>query len=546
MATRPRVKNLYYLKLIEPNSRNKNAQAFKQKGVQQWLQELPTINTGMVTRQLHDKLKQINETIIDFQDRFETLESLQPVYLNVDEFLNSKVCGQTLPLSQNVQKIVALHIEIIKEYANSYWYLLKTGPEHLGKRAYSKILPILIQRIIRLLSDILKAYYLANLAEPTWIWMDIHSLFSIMPDKLCENTKIKEFSLAGESITTISNTYKQIIALSTSDPYGMYDREIIRINHFLSQWVSTIKLEKIAPGQIPLGYFVSMDTDKAPSWANIDIDLDEESEIYQIFMDDIIKMMLDQAKVMESNLGRYFAATAFPATDNSFDPELLKHIQRQWEGEPVRQPVTFDSSLRREIAIGLNAISDALLNPGNQQPGSVFHAEVAGGKSLKCSLESGNNIAIGSLVGYRKADSEVHTFGLGIISRMSTPNAESDTQFELKNITNSIQAATIELVAEEDKKTKSKQAIADDPENSKTVALTFQKSKNGYERQYLIVESRGFKTSDTIVVNDKDRSFGAVVMKHNNLGLGYVVLEYQSITEVKQIEAIPTTGYDFL
>lgn len=540
MAIRPRVRNLYYLKLVEPKNKQINALEFKRKAVGLWIDDLPIVNMGMVTRQLHDKFKRINDTRIDLLEQFETLEALQPIYYSVETFLHSKICGHSLPLTEKAQKIVELQIHILQDYATAYWYILKTGPNQLSNRVYAKLLPILIQRLLRLLSNILITHYLAHLSEPTWIWMDIHSLFNILPTKNSENTKIKAYSISGEINSTIADTYKQAIALSTADPFGMYDREILHINHFLSQWVSAIKLEKISPGLIPLGYFVSMDTDKAPSWANIDVDLDEDSDIYQIFMDDIIKTMLKETNVTQSNLGRYFAATTFPITDNTFDSDLLKHIQRQWEGIPARQPVTFDSSLHREVAIGLRAICHVMQCTDEQATSSLFRAEVAAGKSLKCSLDSETQVAIGSLVGYRKVDSENQHFGLGLVSRMSTPNSESATLFELKNITNRIEAVTIELVVN------NQQVDKQDSESLKTVALSFRKQLDAGERNYLIVESRTFKANDTIIVHDANRSYGAILLKQNNLGLGYVIVEYQSIQEAKRLEAIPVTGYDFL
>ncbi|MCH9697554.1 MAG: hypothetical protein K0U68_05560 [Gammaproteobacteria bacterium] len=546
MANKPRVRNLYYLKLVEPQDKQVNALAYKQHAIREWLDDLPTVNTGMVTRQFHEKLIKINNSTIAFQDQFNTLEAFQSVYLGVEEFLHFKICGESLPLSEKTQKIVSLQVDIIREYANAYWYLLKTGQEQLGNRAFSKYCPILIQRILTLLGNILKTHYIAHVAEPTWIWMDIHSLFNILPQKASESTRIKFFSSSADATTTIADTYKKIIALSMADPYGMYDREIMRLDHFLNDWATKIKLEKIAPGQIPLGYFICMDTDKAPSWAKIDADIDEDSDTFQLFMDDAIKVLLQKAEPMESNLGRYFAATAFPVTENSFDPEVIKHIHRQWEGEPARQPVIFDSSLHREIAIGLNAIAEAILHQDDEQSSSLFQAEVTARKCLKCTLDSGNQIAIGSLVGYRKADGETNEYGIGLISRMLVPGTDGATLFELKNVTNSVQAVTIELVEKEKPSINNNQTTESKPEITKNVALAFHKRINDSVRLYLLVESRGFKMSDMIVVHEEERSSGAVVTKMNNLGLGYVVLEYLYITEVKRVEPIPTSGYDFL
>ena len=546
MAIRPRVRNLYYLKLAEHEHEPKNASEFKRSSMQKWLNDLPAANVGMLTRQLHDKLQLLNSTNVDLQDQFEALEALQPVYSTIEHFLHSKICGQALPLPKKAQKIVALQIQISQEYATAYWYLVKNGPNKFGNRTYHKLLPIFLQRLIRLLSNILITHYLVHLSEPTWIWMDIHSLFNVLPDKLCENIKIKEYRVSGEMSTTIAETYKQIIALSTADPYGMYDREILRVNHYLCEWSSVIKLEKIAPGQIPLGYFISMDNDKAPGWAGIDVDMDDESVVYQIYMDDMITLAHRKAKLMKTNLGRYFVATAFPATDNCFDPDLLKHMFRQWDGSPPRQPVKFDNALHQEVAIGLHAISKELQNFDNEDTKSVFLADVAAGKSLKCTLDSGNQVAIGSLVGFRKLDSDRRKFGLGLVSRMLMPRPDGFTWFELKNITNSVETVTIELTADEKKKTNKQQSNNDVIEGTKAVALIYRKQNMKGDRDYLIVESRAFKENDTIIVHEPERSCHALLVKQTNLGLGYVVIEYQLQEEVKQQKAIPATGYDFL
>jgi hypothetical protein len=461
--------------------------------------------------------------------------------------LHSKICGQSLPLNEKTQKIVALQIQLLQEYATAYWYVLKHGPKKLGNRAFGKQVPTYIQRIIRLLGKILITHYLECKSEPTWIWMDIHSLFNVLPDKICETAKIKEHSVSGEITTTIADTYKQIIALSSADPYGMYDREILRVNHYLSQWTPDIKLEKTAPGQIPLGYFVSMDNDKGPSWADIDIDLDEDSDVYQIFLDDMIKTMLSKANMVKSNLGRYFSATAFPVANNSFDPDLLKHMQRQWEGRPPRQQVHFDNCLHVNVAIGLQATSQALKKADNQTIPGVFRTEVTTGNNLKCTLKTGSQVAIGSLVGYKKLDEGDQRFGLGLVSRMTMPTADNAVQFELKNISSTVRPVNIELIADDRQLPSNKQADQADPEHISVAALSYRKrDSNQGEHHFLIVESRCFKVKVTVIVSESGRSYGALLLKQSNLGLGYVVIEYHRVQEVKQLEAIPTMGYDFL
>jgi hypothetical protein len=292
-----------------------------------------------------------------------------------------------------------------------------------------------------------------------------------------------------------------------------------------------------------------MDNDKAPSWADIDIDLDEDSDVYQIFLDDVIKTMLSKAQVMKSNLGRYFAATAFPTTENSFDPDLLKHIQQQWEGKPSKQQISFDSCLHVEVAIGLHATSQALQKVDDQKIPAVFRAEVTTGNNLKCTLNSGSQITIGSLVGYKKLDSDNQRIGLGLVSRMTTPAAHSTTQFELKHISSAVQPVSVELISGDSKQSNNKQTDKTHVDDFKATGLCYRKRDNhDSEHLFVIVESRCFKVKDTVIVSviGSSRSYGAILLKQSNLGLGYVVIEYQRIKEVKQLEAIPLMGYDFL
>ena len=545
MAIRPRIRNLYYLKLVEPKCELKNVSAFKHQNIQQWLDDLPAANMGMLTRLFHDKLIQINITHIDFQQQFEALEALQPINFTIQDFLHSRISGQAIPLDDNVQKIVALQIQILHEYANAYWYLVKNGNKKLGNRTYHKFLPVLLQRLMRLLSNILVTHYLSNLTEPTWIWMDIHSLFNVLPQKVSENTKIKEYYISGEVNTTIADTYKQIIALSTADPYGMYDREILRINHFLSKWVSAIKLEKIVPNQIPLGYYVCMDNDKAPSWADTNIDLDEDSDFYQIYLDDMIKIVNKKAVLVKTNLGRYFSATAYPVPVNCFDPVLLQRMFDKWQGALPKQPVKFDQAFNQDVTIGLKAISQNSQIEVNQNADPVFTAEVISRNSLKCTLDSGKKIAIGSLVGFRKTDSENKNYALGIVSRMFTPKSDNIILFELKNITNTIHTANIELLVDNKKKL-AKQKADNDRFQEQAVALTYIRQDKVSNRHYLIIESRAFKENDTIIVNEPDHSYQALLVKQKNLGIGYVVFEYQPDEIVEEQEPMPAAGYDFL
>ncbi len=325
----------------------------------------------------------------------------------------------------------------------------------------------------------------------------------------------------------------------------MYDREILRINHYLSEWASAIKLEKISPGQIPLGYFVCMDNDKAPSWADINIDLDEDSDFYQIYLDDMIKLVAKKAELVKTNMGRYFAATAFPVPVNCFDPDLLKRMSEKWEGSPPKQPVKFDKAFNQEVSIGLQAISHSLQIEDDQSTEPVFTAEVVSRNTLKCTLDSGNQISIGSLVGFRTSHSEDQDYAIGLVSRMFMPKPDNIILFELKNITNTIKTVNIELLVDKKKKSNKQKTEIDRPQEQ-AVALTYLRQDKVANRHYLVIESRAFKENDTIIVNEPECSYRAVLLKQKNLGLAYLVFEYQPDEVEEEQLPMPATGYDFL
>jgi hypothetical protein len=63
---------------------------------------------------------------------------------------------------------------------------------------------------------------------------------------------------------------------------------------------------------------------------------------------------------------------------------------------------------------------------------------------------------------------------------------------------------------------------------------------------YLLVESRGFKSQDIVIVSSTEKTYSAVLLKQKNLGQGYVELEFQRMQQVEITEVVPATGYDFL
>jgi signal recognition particle subunit SEC65 len=129
---------------------------------------------------------------------------------------------------------------------------------------------------------------------------------------------------------------------------------------------------------------------------------------------------------------------------------------------------------------------------------------------------------------------------------MLMPRSDSVTWFELKNITNAVQSVNIELHVDDKKKPGKQQADNDQSQEIKAVALIYRKQDKVADRHYLIVESRVFKENDTIIVNEENCSYSALLLKQKNLGLGYVVIEYQPDEVEEEKEPIPATGYDFL
>ena len=528
------VKNSFFLVLPLQQKNSEHLKRYEEETLNQWIIDLPTANQGLTTRLFHDFIRTFNKTAMNVQLRLDTLETLRPSFLEIEDYLRIRLSKMGFPKGENERKILDVIVSIEKEFTIGYW----TAVKELTKRGVGwfqgKNTALAIQRTIKGLGSIVVTHYMMYLPVPNWVWIDLHSLYKLSIKVKKNNTKIPDDLDNPSDVSTAEENYIQILLLSLTDPSGLMQKEVQQVYSFLGKFGHLAYLQKKPVGIQMLQCIVLVDEDAPPEFERTE-QTPSSCKLYINFTE-LYKAMEQRDKMVNEKSVRFNPINIPGEKTKKLSHELIDYLEQRWIGTKLHGMPCFVDRLDRIFSIGLETTYE--LQQSNELPQNQdleYLAQSSSERVLSCRLEKEGLISTGSLVSFRKLDSPQNQRSLGKVDKITMPKHKSNKlDFEIKLITSKIYAVSYKLENNNDKDLKQK-------------ALFYIEKNDNKEKRFIIVDSYLLKEGDVIELSLSSDIFWVELRNKKNVGLGYWQFECKRKMKAKTEKVSKEKkGYDFI
>ena len=515
------MKNSFFLVIPSQQKNTERLALYEEEALRQWVRDLPVANPGLATRLFHDFIKAFNKTEMDIQLRLDTLETLKPSFLDIEDYLRARLAKAGFPKGENEQKILDVVVSIEKEFTIGYWMIVR----ELTKRSIGwfqgKNTALAIQRTIKGLGNIVVTHYMMCLPVPDWVWIDLHSLYKLSVKVKKDATKVPDDLDRPSKTSTAAESYMQVLLLSLTQPAGLMQKEVQQVYSFLGKFGYLARLVKKPVGVQMLQCAVLVDEDAPPSFERGEQDADSE-KLYINFTD-LYKAVDQRDKMVSDNNARFSTLNIAKGSIDKLPAELIDYLEQRWIGTELQGSACFKDRLDRYFSIGLESTYE-LQSTGveNAQHSELeYLAESSSERALSCRFKKEGLISIGSLISFRKTDSPQNKRSLGVVNKIIMPKKKNaGLDFELQVITPQVYAVTYCLFDSDE-----------DAENAVQKALLFGTKNSVEDKRFIIIDSYILKEEDIVRLTMPQEDFLIILRDKKSIGLGYWQFECKRIME---------------
>jgi len=209
--------------------------------VAEWVESLPLGDTDETTKQLFSVLSHINRVKIAAPARLKALDGLYPTFCFCINALKKNYLGQSFPLNERALKYVDRTLAMYSELVTSYKIAIADLLER--NRFYEKkALTTAFYMSLDSLGQLQLSHYQIYAPEPSQLWLDIHTLYSIAEQKNLHQLDVKETPIESLGNTSIEKKYKQILLLSLSNPYHLGKNEIVMVQKMAQDYSDSCRI----------------------------------------------------------------------------------------------------------------------------------------------------------------------------------------------------------------------------------------------------------------------------------------------------------------
>lgn len=342
--------------------------------INQWIADLPIINTGKTRELLGQALEEINTLDIKPTDRYAAVELLSVPVLCVSGALKNEILGKHVPLLEKDLAKARHCLELYSQMATAYGIMAADLGRRSGKKQQ---LATAIHRALRYSSESLLTNYQIYLQYPAGLWKSIHTLYTAAEKEGLAKTVVNDTTLPSPASSTIETVYKQILLLSLANPYRLRQKEIQHVYSALLDWATETRLKSVNDKQ-DNGLFASnLLSDDPPSYRLLNSS--SQPNEYQRILDTSSMASMLGAAVAENDTDAGRAAIGIS------DKDTLRRLMLAWGVMPKRRFSRHQAATPVKLIIGLDSIhrlaEESTLETILQPP--VTAGEVAEGEALQ-------------------------------------------------------------------------------------------------------------------------------------------------------------------
>ena len=317
-----------------------------EKGISQWIAELPKANIGETARQLYQGLIELNQLKISPDKRLAMLELFRPEVHYVCSALSRYYLGQSIVLEDRPRKVANLSQSLQNHLATGY-KIVVAQEGSMKNRGRSDELSLAIQRAMRALSGPLLRAYQLYCPVADGIWLEIHQLYQLARKRKLQQVSINDSESASGKGLSIEQTYLAILLLGTARPNQMRQSSMARLFNVLENWSSMASL--IEPDAPTALFIINPDMDCPPRYRSLVLDEDLTGSLgldTRNLVDAIKQYLLD---------GDHSTQSRSLHMPEGLGLELLQHVSESWGDLAERTFNRMPGRGEMRITIGISA-----------------------------------------------------------------------------------------------------------------------------------------------------------------------------------------------
>lgn len=323
--------------------------------IRQWIGRLPLANTGETVKQLYQTLVLANRCDLAPNDLLNILEQIHAPIEFVMKALHKHFVNAPHPLSNRGKRVAQLTAEINNELAIGYKHVAQKSAVNIASASRNPMLLSSLQRTLFYLNRLLITHYQSYTLPESEVWKEINQIYRYAEDNKLHRIEIENNLDENISkVTSISNTYKDILLLSIANPNRLDGDKIIKLNQAVENYGMLCTLTRnVDRDDDRCQFVVNLDQDSKPlPLALYKGDMTEETRILNTSrMTTQLKAEIQQSSI-ESGHG--------------LTREIFKSLVASWEHTSKRKSLRTKRRMETEIAIGLTASHRTLDQSKNQ------------------------------------------------------------------------------------------------------------------------------------------------------------------------------------
>jgi len=215
------------------------------KATRVWLNSLPLSDNNQTTRELYRSLYTLNRLTLNYTKRLEILEMYRTPVNTATAILQQTLGQQSLPLAENIRRMIEVIRELNSEMALGYKIVLLDQRGSWKQRLLRRPPTMAIERAMRYLGEVLVHCYHTYLPFPSQLWAELNELYRYSDASQLLETPVVIDIERDIGATTIIERYKQICLLGICNPYQLPQGDARRIHMFLYRWANTATVEQV-------------------------------------------------------------------------------------------------------------------------------------------------------------------------------------------------------------------------------------------------------------------------------------------------------------
>lgn len=510
------MKNSFYLDIPQQQSKPDLVVKFTKSEVNRWVSSLSKTDHEFALNQFYQYIKGFSSVEMQTSHRLDSLEIFRNQFEELKVPLLKQFARTGFPKNEQILNLFEVLIAVEKELASGYWIATNELTRRSANWFRGKNASLAIERTIFLFSEIIFFHRYLYLSIPDWIWIDLHTMYSLSVK--AGKSKVKVSEDAGSIIKQSSSQdrYIQVLLFDLVDTSVLLQPEMKACWELIQQLSHLVSVGDLPVANTDVQCVISTEEDKGASFGS----LGNNSDGSEWFLDlgKFNKALLNPDKFLLTTKSRFASLDEDNYPVGKLPVEVFANIKNSWIGTKREKNPVFEDRLDRKLVLGLTETHRVLLNASQDEILVRSYSD----SELFCELQADKQVSIGSLVSFRVNNDEFNKRELAVISKIQMSGRPNEVIFEVNIIAANVFAVTYSPWTALTKQ-------------DQCNALIYSEKSHNSKGSCLLIESGKHQSGDIMWLNMNNESFPIILGGRQNIGSGYWQFECRKLEE-KQIQ----------